>query len=88
LAVSPILHNALNSRLTGGGVPDAPRQKGEISYDLEHRALNYSMGRPRMPIADVAEEAAVLAANAGAAPKAEAGAAVLEAEAEKVKLDA
>lgn len=63
-------------------------QKGEISYDLEHRALNYSMGRPRMPIADVAEEAAVLAANAGAAPKAEAGAAVLEAEAEKVKLDA
>jgi len=24
-------------------------QAGEIAYNLEHRVLNYSMGRPRMP---------------------------------------
>lgn len=60
-------------------------QKGEISYDLEHRALNYSMGRPRMPLADVPEEAATLAANSGAAPAAAAGEAVLEADKEKAE---
>jgi hypothetical protein len=59
-------------------------QKGEISYDLEHRALNYSMGRPRMPLAGVPEEAATLAANSGAAPAA-AGEAVLEADKEKAE---
>ncbi len=24
-------------------------QKGEIAYNLEHRVINYSMGRPQMP---------------------------------------
>lgn len=31
-------------------------QKGEISYNLEHRALNYSMGRPRLALEGVEEE--------------------------------
>ena len=43
------------------------------------------MGRPRMPLADVPEEAATLAANAGAAPAAAAGEAVLEADKEKAE---
>ena len=33
-------------------------QKGEITYDLQHRALNYSMGRPRLALEGVAEEMA------------------------------
>lgn len=49
-------------------------QKGEITYDLQHRALNYSMGRPRLALEGVAEEMAAEAA---------APAAVLEAETTK-----
>jgi len=32
-------------------------QAGEIAYNLQHKAVNYSMGRPRMALENVPEEA-------------------------------
>lgn len=43
-------------------------QKGDISYNLEHRALNYSMGRPRLALEGVEEEMASAGAAATAEP--------------------
>jgi len=60
--------NDYTLRLIGSDVEHFIRkllQKGEISYDLEHRALNYSMGRPRLPIEGIED---VKEASAAAAP--------------------
>eukprot|EP00959_Pyramimonas_sp_CCMP1952_P285838 5976736-Pyramimonas_sp.AAC.1 len=47
-------------RLIGSDIEHFMRkllQAGELAYNLQHKAVNYSMGKPRMPLENVPEEA-------------------------------